>query len=87
MLALLDDPIGQVDLPGLSASPVDVPVSTTRFELVLNLEESEAGLRGALEYSTICSILKRPTAWSVICSRCSGQSPRTRGASVLESLF
>ena len=52
MLALLDDPIGQVDLRGLSASPVDVPVSTTRFELVLNLEESEAGLRGALEYST-----------------------------------
>ena len=42
----------EVDLQGLSASPVDVPVSTTRFDLVLNLEESEAGLRGALEYST-----------------------------------
>ena len=43
MLALLDDPLAEVDLPGLTASPFDVPVSTTRFDLVLNLEESEAG--------------------------------------------
>ena len=52
MLALFDDPLGHIDLPGLTASPIDVPVSTTRFELLLNLEESEEGLRGALEFST-----------------------------------
>lgn len=52
MLALFDDPLSHVDLPGLTASPLDVPVTTTRFELLLNLEESEEGLRGALEFST-----------------------------------
>ena len=52
MLALFDDPLRGVDLPNITASPVDVPVSTTRFELLLNLEEGADGLRGALEFST-----------------------------------
>jgi amino acid adenylation domain-containing protein/FkbH-like protein/non-ribosomal peptide synthase protein (TIGR01720 family) len=52
MLALFDDPLEHVDLPGVAVSPLDVPTSTTRFELVLNLEENKAGLRGALEFST-----------------------------------
>ncbi len=52
MLALLDDPLARVDLPGVEATPIDVPVDTTRFDVLLNLEEDKAGLRGALEFST-----------------------------------
>ncbi len=52
MLALLDDPAGGFELPGLKRDSLEIPVTTTRFDLLLNLEESPAGLVGGLEYST-----------------------------------
>src|SRR5262249_46613534 len=52
MLALLDDPLLAFDVPGLRCTALEVPVTTTRFDLVLNLEENTDGLVGGLEYST-----------------------------------
>ncbi len=52
MLALLEDPVAGLDLPGIMREPLEVPVTTTRFDLLLNLEEGPDGLRGGLEYST-----------------------------------
>ena len=52
MLALLEDPIARLRVPGLSIAPIDVPVATSRFDLLLNLEERPTGLSGSLEYSS-----------------------------------
>ncbi len=52
MLALLDDPVERLELPGLSALWVDIPVSTSRFDLLLNLEHGAEGLAGGLEYNS-----------------------------------
>ena len=52
MLALIDDPLSAFDVPGLRCTALEVPVTTTRFDLVLNLEENTDGLVGGLEYST-----------------------------------
>jgi amino acid adenylation domain-containing protein/FkbH-like protein/non-ribosomal peptide synthase protein (TIGR01720 family) len=52
MLALLDDPLAGIEMPGISVAQLDVPVSTSRFDLLLNLEESVNGLSGSLEYSS-----------------------------------
>jgi hypothetical protein len=52
MLAFLGDPLTAFDVPGLRCTAIEVPVTTTRFDLVLNLEENTDGLVGGLEYST-----------------------------------
>ena len=52
MLALLDDPVERLELPGLSARWCDIPVSTSRFDLLLNLEHGAEGLAGGLEYNS-----------------------------------
>jgi len=52
MLALLDDPLERLQLPGLSARWADIPVSTSRFDLLLNLEHGANGLTGGLEYNS-----------------------------------
>ena len=52
MLALLDDPVERLELPGLSARWADIPVSTSRFDLLLNLEHGAEGLAGGLEYNS-----------------------------------
>ncbi|HVR95385.1 MAG TPA: amino acid adenylation domain-containing protein, partial [Thermoanaerobaculia bacterium] len=46
----LDD--GADVLPGLALSPFGAPGNTAKFDLTLTLEEKDAGLAGALEYST-----------------------------------
>ena len=52
MLALLDDPLEGLQLPGLSARWADIPVGTSRFDLLLNLEHGSDGLTGGLEYNS-----------------------------------
>src|SRR5262249_15900408 len=52
MLALLDDPLSAFDVPDLRCTALEIPVTTTRFDLVLNLEENADGLVGGLEYRT-----------------------------------
>jgi amino acid adenylation domain-containing protein/FkbM family methyltransferase len=52
MFALQNMPVPPLDLPGLAVEPIDVPSATSRFDLSLILLESEAGLRGSVEYST-----------------------------------
>ena len=52
MVALLEDPVRSFDVPGLQCSALEIPVPTTRFDLVLNLEEGPNGLVGGLEFST-----------------------------------
>ena len=52
MIALLEDPVKSFDVPGLHCSALEIPVTTTRFDLVLNFEEGPNGLVGGLEFST-----------------------------------
>ncbi|MFJ5675173.1 amino acid adenylation domain-containing protein [Streptomyces sp. NPDC093097] len=47
------DPADPLDLPEISASPLDVPVRTARFDLTVHLQERPDGsFAGALEYAT-----------------------------------
>jgi amino acid adenylation domain-containing protein/non-ribosomal peptide synthase protein (TIGR01720 family) len=52
MLALLDDPMECLQLSGLSVRWADIPVGTSRFDLLLNLEHGADGLAGGLEYNS-----------------------------------
>ncbi|MFI2668060.1 amino acid adenylation domain-containing protein [Streptomyces albidoflavus] len=50
-----------LELPGIDAAPVGIPVRTARFDLTLHLEErADGGLDGALEYAT--ALFDRATA-------------------------
>ena len=51
MFVLQNAPAGVLQLPGLRLSPVPAPVTTAKFDLVLTLVESAAGLSGTVEYS------------------------------------
>ncbi|AEI66882.1 non-ribosomal peptide synthetase [Corallococcus macrosporus] len=52
MFALQNAPGALPELPGLTASPMALHNHTAKFDLTLMLEESEDGIRGALEYAT-----------------------------------
>ena len=79
MLALLDDPLGELDLPGLAASPLDVPVSTTRFDLVLDLEEEAGGDSAEPSSSARICLTRTPrVGWPAISGYCSTRSLPTR---------
>ncbi len=52
MFALQNAPLGDLSLPGLSLSPVEVPVETAKFDLELTLGERAGGLWGWWTYST-----------------------------------
>ncbi|MGB9182076.1 MAG: amino acid adenylation domain-containing protein [Pyrinomonadaceae bacterium] len=52
MLILQNTPVETFELPGLSLHPIDVYSGTAKFDLVLNMHETEQGLMGAIEYST-----------------------------------
>jgi amino acid adenylation domain-containing protein len=51
MFALQNAPLA-VALPGLTLSILDLERATARFDLTLEIQQSEAGLRGLLEYAT-----------------------------------
>jgi amino acid adenylation domain-containing protein len=51
MFVLQNAPTGALELPGLTLTELDVESTTAKFDLMLSLEETAAGLRGVLEYS------------------------------------
>ncbi|HEV2859768.1 MAG TPA: amino acid adenylation domain-containing protein, partial [Pyrinomonadaceae bacterium] len=51
MFALQNAPGDELKLPGLALGRMDVAGDTTHFDLTLQLEESERGLAGVVEYS------------------------------------
>jgi len=52
MFGLQNAAAGALELEGLSLSPLEIESGVTKFDLVLNLQETEQGLQGSLEYST-----------------------------------
>jgi amino acid adenylation domain-containing protein len=50
--ALQNAPMGRIELPGLSLTPVDSDVTSTRFDLEVMLWETPGGLDGQITYST-----------------------------------
>src|SRR5207249_8135273 len=52
MFALQNVPVGELELPGLSLSPLTLESVTAQFDLSLTLSEAEGGLVGVWEYST-----------------------------------
>ncbi|WP_223278137.1 non-ribosomal peptide synthetase [Nostoc sp. 'Peltigera membranacea cyanobiont' 232] len=52
MFVLQNTPIGNMDLPGLSLTPLEMESTTVKFDLSLSMSETEAGLEGIWEYST-----------------------------------
>ncbi len=52
MLVLQNTPLTDIRLPELTLSGVALEASSTQFDLSLQLEEAEAGLMGAMSYST-----------------------------------
>jgi len=51
MMAMQNSSVGALQLPGLSATPVDTPTGTAKFDLLLLCEETDASLNFALEYN------------------------------------
>ena len=51
MLALQNAPPGRLDLAGLTLERLDFDTGTAKFELTLDLTESDGGLAGFLEYN------------------------------------
>ncbi|HEY0783994.1 MAG TPA: amino acid adenylation domain-containing protein, partial [Thermoanaerobaculia bacterium] len=52
MFLLQHAPRGELSLPGLTLSPVELAGSTAKFDLTLSLTEVDGELRGGIEYST-----------------------------------
>lgn len=52
VLALHDDPLRCVEIPGMALSHVPVHTGTSKFDLLMNVWEEGGHLVGALEYST-----------------------------------
>jgi len=52
MLALQSDELNEISLPDLSFSPIPVESTTAKFDLTLDIRETEKGLTGRWEYRT-----------------------------------
>ncbi|MGH8773154.1 MAG: condensation domain-containing protein, partial [Burkholderiales bacterium] len=52
LFALQTAPVGELELPGLTLSPLTLESVTAKFDLSLELSEAEGGLVGGWEYST-----------------------------------
>ncbi len=52
MFALQNAPMGKLELPGLTITPLERRTLTSKFDLFLSMEETEQGLRGEWEYNT-----------------------------------
>jgi non-ribosomal peptide synthetase component F len=59
MFALQNLPLGELELSGLSLSPLELEGLTAKFDLSLSVSETEQGLVGAWEYNT--DLFERPT--------------------------
>ncbi|MBV9124651.1 MAG: amino acid adenylation domain-containing protein, partial [Planctomycetes bacterium] len=52
MFILQNTPLPELDLPGLTVRPLDLPGTTAKFDLTLSLAETQQGLQAAVEYNT-----------------------------------
>ncbi|MGC4060738.1 MAG: amino acid adenylation domain-containing protein [Aquabacterium sp.] len=52
LFSLNNTPASDATLPGLHASALDLPTSSTQFDLALGLQETGAQLTGSLDYAT-----------------------------------
>ncbi|HEX3529114.1 MAG TPA: amino acid adenylation domain-containing protein, partial [Thermoanaerobaculia bacterium] len=59
-LALQNAPLGPVELPGVKLVPVELESGLARFDLEISLEETAAGLTGAVQYDA--GLFDRTTA-------------------------
>jgi len=50
-MALQNAPVGDLSLPGLSFSPIRTLTSAVKFDLLLNLTETEHGIKASLQYN------------------------------------
>lgn len=51
MFALQNTPMGKLELPSLSLTPLALKAVTSKFDITLSIEEKEEGLTGSWEYS------------------------------------
>jgi len=58
-LVLQNAPFAALGLRKLSITPLDMPLKTAKFDLLLNLVETEEGIQGQAEYST--DLFEAPT--------------------------
>jgi non-ribosomal peptide synthetase component F len=52
MCAMQNAPVGRMDLPGLTLSPIEFDATTAQFDLELNVWETEDALLAVIAYST-----------------------------------
>jgi len=52
MFVLENAPIDTLELPGLTFSPLEIPIATAKFDLSLSMRETQQGLFGTFEYNT-----------------------------------
>ncbi|MDJ0732638.1 MAG: amino acid adenylation domain-containing protein [Nostocaceae cyanobacterium] len=52
MFVLQNAPLGKLELPGLTLSPLELESVTAKFDLTLSMTETETGLEGKWEYKT-----------------------------------
>ena len=52
-------PAAEFNVPGLRVEPLDLPATTSKFDLTLSLTERESGAQGFIEYAT--DLFDRPT--------------------------
>ncbi len=52
LFTLQNAPVGNLIVPGLALSPIDVDAGIAKFDLSLSLTDAEAGLSGSLEFAT-----------------------------------
>ncbi|MES1241578.1 MAG: non-ribosomal peptide synthase/polyketide synthase, partial [Acidobacteriota bacterium] len=52
MLVLQNVPLGEMALPGVQARMAELPVTTSKFDLTLDLNEVEEGVEASLTYAT-----------------------------------
>jgi hypothetical protein len=51
-MALQNTPLGELSLPGLKLSPITAATRAAKFDLLLNLADTERGLIASLQYDT-----------------------------------
>jgi len=52
MFVMQSTPSAALEMPGLTLTPLDVSMTTAKFDLTLMMEETPQGLKGLLEYNT-----------------------------------
>jgi len=52
MFVLQNAPMGRLELPGVTITPLELESLGAKFDLTLSMEETESGLRGSWEYNT-----------------------------------